>query len=141
MPLSLCRLLAAYLCDQRQRQERRREEEHEHCDVPKRRRNDKGKRGDSRDQAAAGVSVHTMAVECAGLISALTAYGECPTNDDTDQAWAARVAEVAQQSFDAGKKGNPDEPSQHVIALACHRAAESVKHANERCHNGPKPPR
>ncbi len=89
--------------------------------------------------AAAEVSVDTMDVECAGLISALTAYGECPTNDDTDKAWAARVAEVAQQSFDAGKKGNPDEPSQHVIALACHRAAESVKHANERCHNGPKP--
>jgi hypothetical protein len=89
--------------------------------------------------AAAEVSVDTMDVECAGLITALGALGECPNNEDDDRAWAKQVAEVAQQSFDAGKKGNPDEASQHVIALACHRAAESVKHANERCHNGPKP--
>jgi len=89
--------------------------------------------------AAAEISVDTMDVECAALISALDAYSECPNNDDNDKAWAKQVAEVAQQSFDAGKKGNPDEPSQHVIALACHRAAESVRHANERCHNGPKP--
>jgi hypothetical protein len=89
--------------------------------------------------AAAEVSVDTMDIECAGLITALTALGDCPNSDDDEKAWTKQVAEVAQQSFDAGKKGNPDEPSQHVIALACHRAAESVKHANERCHNGPKP--
>ncbi|HEY0255123.1 MAG TPA: hypothetical protein VGC41_26530 [Kofleriaceae bacterium] len=80
-----------------------------------------------------------MDAECAGLTNALISYGDCPNNDDDDKAWAKNVAEVAQQAFDAGKKGNPDEPSQHVIALACHKAAESVKNANERCHAGPKP--
>ncbi|MEO8841820.1 MAG: hypothetical protein ABI591_31610 [Kofleriaceae bacterium] len=89
--------------------------------------------------AAAEISVDTMDVECAGLVAALDAYGECPNNEDNDKAWAKQVAEVAQQSFDAGKKGNPDEPSQHVIALACHRAAASMQHATERCRNGPRP--
>lgn len=89
--------------------------------------------------AAAEVSVDTMDVECADLISALNAYEECPNNEDIDKTWLTRIAEVAQQSVDAGKKGNPDEPSQHVIALGCRRATVSVKHANERCHNGPKP--
>jgi len=87
----------------------------------------------------AEIHVDTMDVECAGLIGALNALAACPNSDDNDKAWATQVAEVAQQSFDAGKKGNPDEPSQHVIAVACHRAAVSVAHANERCHNGPKP--
>ena len=88
--------------------------------------------------AADEVVVDTMDVECAGLITAIHALGECPNSDDDDKAWTKQLAEVAQQSFDAGKKGNPDEPSQHVIALACHRAAVSVGFANQRCHNGPK---
>jgi hypothetical protein len=89
--------------------------------------------------AAAEIKVDAMDVECAGLLAQLDALGNCPNSDDDDKAWTKRVAEVAQDSFDAGKKGNPDEPSQHVIALACHRAAESVKYANVRCHNGKKP--
>ena len=91
--------------------------------------------------AAAEITVDTMDVECSHLVDALVALGDCPNSDDADKAWAKQVAELAQQAFEVGKKGNPDAPSQHVIAVACYRAAESVKHANERCHNGPKPKR
>lgn len=89
--------------------------------------------------APAEVKVDTMDTECAGLINALVSYGDCPNNDEDDKEWATRVSESARDAFDAGKKGHPDEQSQHVIALACHKAAESVKNANERCHAGPKP--
>ena len=85
------------------------------------------------------VVVDTMDKECAGLITALEAYGECPNSDDDDRAWVERVVEVAQRSFDAGKKSNPDAAAQRVIAHACHRATESVGHATERCRAGPKP--
>ncbi len=91
--------------------------------------------------AAAEIQVDTMDKECDALIVAINVYGECRYNDDDDKAWAKNLAQVAQESFDAGHKGHPDAPSQHVIALACHRAAESVKHAAERCSNGPKPKR
>ncbi|HET9993430.1 MAG TPA: hypothetical protein VFQ65_33065, partial [Kofleriaceae bacterium] len=70
---------------------------------------------------------------------ALLKYGECPNNEEDDKAWAKNVAEIAQQSFEAGKKGKPDEPSQHVIALACHKATLSVRHATERCAHGKRP--
>lgn len=85
------------------------------------------------------VQVEAMDVECNHLVDAILKFGECPNSDEDDKAWAKNLAEVAQQSFEAGKKGNPDEPSQHVIALACHKATESVKHATERCVNGPRP--
>jgi hypothetical protein len=89
--------------------------------------------------APAEIVVDTMDIECNGLVTALLAYGDCPNNDEDDKAWAKRVAETAQQSFEAGKKGKPDAPSQHVIALACHKATVSVKHATERCANGKRP--
>jgi hypothetical protein len=89
--------------------------------------------------APAETVVDTMDIECNGLVTALLEYGNCPNNDEDDKAWAKNVAEVAQQSFEAGKKGQPDAPSQHVIALACHKAMVSVKHATERCHNGKRP--
>lgn len=89
--------------------------------------------------APAEIVVDTMDHECNDLVSALLAYGECPNNDEDDKAWAKNLAEVAQQSFEAGKKGNPDAPSQHVIALACHKATMSVKHATERCSHGKRP--
>jgi hypothetical protein len=89
--------------------------------------------------AAADIQVESMDIECNHLVDSILKFGACPNSDENDQAWAKNLAEVAQQSFDAGKKGNPDEPSQHVIALACHKAAESVKHATERCVNGPRP--
>lgn len=91
--------------------------------------------------AAAEIQVDTMDHECDALLAAIKLYGECPYHEDEDRAWAKNLAQAAQESFDAGRKGNPDAPSQHVIALACHRAAASVMHATERCSNGPKPKR
>ncbi len=91
--------------------------------------------------AAAEVQVDSMDTECNALVAAITTYGECPYGDDDDKAYAKQLAQVAQESFDAGRKGNPDAPSQHVIALACHRATVSVRNATERCANGPKPKR
>src|SRR5512143_2954506 len=58
--------------------------------------------------APAEIVVDTMDVECNGLVAAILEYGACPNNDEDDQAWAKRVAEAAQQSFEAGKKGKPD---------------------------------
>jgi hypothetical protein len=89
--------------------------------------------------APAEVLVDTMDHECNRLVEALLALGECPNHEEDQRAWARQVAEIAQQSFEAGKKGKPDEPSQHVIALACHRAADSVQFAIQRCKAGPLP--
>jgi hypothetical protein len=85
-------------------------------------------------------TVDTADKECDGLVAAVTAYGDCPNATDDERAWAKQVVEVAQQSFDAGKKGNPDAEAQKVIAHACHRAAESVKNATLRCQAGKAPP-
>jgi len=85
------------------------------------------------------IPVQTMEAECAGLVAALDRYRACPNLDDDDRAWLRSTIEYAQQSYEAGTKGHPDEQAQHVIAVACKRAALSVDHANERCHAGPKP--
>jgi hypothetical protein len=85
------------------------------------------------------VHVDTLDVECDGLVTALQTYGECPNNDDDDRAWAKQIAKVAEDSFAAGKKGNPDEKSQRVIAVACHKATASVQAATTRCRAGKRP--
>jgi hypothetical protein len=84
-------------------------------------------------------SLSTMDAECQGLISALDTYGKCPNLEDGDRAWTQNVIEAAQDSFAAGKKSNPDEPSQKAIAAACHRAAVSIQYATQRCLAGKKP--
>lgn len=81
----------------------------------------------------------TMDAECQGLISALDSYGKCPNLEDRDREWTQNVIEAAQDSFAAGKKSNPDEPSQKAIAAACHRAALSIEYATQRCLAGKKP--
>ena len=80
-----------------------------------------------------------MDTECNGVITALDSYGKCPNLEDSDRDWARRTIEVAQQSFESGKKGNPDEPSQKAIAAACHRAAISIQFAKQRCEAGKRP--
>lgn len=80
-----------------------------------------------------------MDTECNGVIAALDSYGKCPNLENSDRDWAQRTIEVAQQSFEAGKKGNPDEPSQKAIAAACHRAAVSIQFAKQRCEAGKRP--
>jgi hypothetical protein len=90
-------------------------------------------------RAPAEVALGTMDAECDGLIAALADYKQCPNLDDDDRwdidAWSER----AQQDFAAGKKAKPEPNAQRAIAAACHKAIASVKAANERCHNGPKP--
>lgn len=81
----------------------------------------------------------TMDAECNGLLAALDTYGKCPNLEDSDRHWAQSVIEAAEDSFAAGKKSNPDEPSQRAIAAACHRAALSIQYATQRCQAGPKP--
>lgn len=89
--------------------------------------------------AEADADLGTMDAECAGLITALSRYGECPNLEDGERQWTQRTIEVAQQSFAAGKKANPDEPSQKAMAAACHRAALSMEYARQRCFAGKRP--
>jgi hypothetical protein len=83
--------------------------------------------------------LENMDTECAGLIAALDTYGKCPNLEDSDRQWTQRTIEVAEDSFAAGKKSNPDEPSQKAIAAACHRAARSIAFATQRCLAGKRP--
>lgn len=80
-----------------------------------------------------------MDTECAGLIRALDVYGQCPNLEDGDRTWAHSTIEYAQDTFAAGKKANPDEPSQKAIAAACHRATLSIQYATQRCQAGKRP--
>jgi hypothetical protein len=80
-----------------------------------------------------------MDTECNGVIAALDNYSKCPNLEDGDREWARQTGEYATESFAAGKKGNPDEPSQKAIAAACHRAAESIRYAMQRCEAGKRP--
>lgn len=77
--------------------------------------------------------------ECAGLIAALDRYGKCPNLEDGERQWVRSAIEAAEDSFAAGKKANPDEPSLKAIALACRRATNSMRAATERCHAGKRP--
>lgn len=90
-------------------------------------------------RAEADVELAGMDAECAGLTAALDTYGKCPNLEETDRAWARDTIEYAEQTFAAGKKANPDEPSQHAIALACHRAMVSMQFATQRCQAGKRP--
>jgi hypothetical protein len=83
--------------------------------------------------------VGSMDDECTGLTRALEAFAACPNADEPERGWLHATADYATESLALGKKGEPDEKAQHVMAIACRRAAVSVGHANERCHNGPRP--
>jgi hypothetical protein len=85
------------------------------------------------------IQLGTMEDECGGLQKAIAAWQACPNLDEEDRDWLKSLSAAAEESFAAGRKGKPDEESQRVIALACHRAAVSMQHANERCNAGPKP--
>jgi hypothetical protein len=85
------------------------------------------------------IDLENMDTECAGLLAAVETYGQCPNLDDPDRIWARNVIDALDRSFRAGKKSNPDEPSQKAIALACRRAAISFGYATERCRAGKRP--
>jgi len=81
----------------------------------------------------------SMDAECGGLVTAVKTYGECPNLEDGGRAWARAVTENAEEAFAAGKKGEIDKPAEHAIAVACHKAADSIKAATMRCQAGPAP--
>ena len=83
--------------------------------------------------------LENMDTECAGLIAALDTWAKCPNLEDADRDWMRRTIEAAEDSFAAGKKSNPDEPSQKAIAATCHRATLSIRYANQRCLAGKRP--
>lgn len=85
------------------------------------------------------VDLENMDTECAGMVAAYDKYGQCPNLEDEDRQWVRNVLEAADKAFAAGKKANPDEPSQKAIAMACRRAAVSIGYATERCHAGKRP--
>ena len=85
------------------------------------------------------VQLENVDTECAGLIAALDRYGQCPNLEDGDRQWTRAAIDAAEDSFAAGKKALPDEPSQHAIAMACHRAAMTMRAATERCQTGKRP--
>lgn len=84
-------------------------------------------------------NLQAMDTECAALVAALDEYGQCPNLEDSERRWTLRMIEHAQESFAAGKKANPDEPSQKAIAAACHRATLSIQYATQRCQAGKRP--
>ena len=89
--------------------------------------------------AAQDIAVDSMEKECANLVAAVQAFGACSNNDEDMREWARRVAEIAQEDVDAAKKGAQDEPTRHVIALACRKATVSMQNATVRCEHGPPP--
>lgn len=95
------------------------------------------------------VQLGSLDEECDGLTQAIVAYGKCPNLDDAERTWSKTLVEFAEQSFAAGKKGlaareqqgnhRELEDAKRAMALACHRAATSVKFATIRCENGKRP--
>jgi len=85
------------------------------------------------------VHLGSMDDECNGLVAAVKTYGECPNLEDGGKAWARAVTENADEAFAAGKKGEIDAQAERAIAIACHKAADSIKSATIRCQAGPPP--
>lgn len=89
--------------------------------------------------ASPDVELGTMDAECGKMVTAYETYIACPNMEDDERAAYRATIERWQLDFAAGKKGNPDEAAQRVIARACQRAGVSLGAATERCHNGKRP--
>jgi hypothetical protein len=85
------------------------------------------------------VDLENVDTECAGMIAAYDKYGKCPNLEEGDRQFVRNVIEAAQEAFVAGKKAQPDEPSQKAMAMACRRAAVSIGYATQRCQAGKRP--
>lgn len=85
------------------------------------------------------VDLENVDTECAGMIAAYDRYDQCPNLEEGDRRFVRKVIESAEESFAAGKKAQPDEPTQKAMAMACRRAAVSIGFATERCHAGKRP--
>ena len=85
------------------------------------------------------ISVGTMDAECQGLETALDNYARCPHLDEEERSWIHGTRDFAEQSFAASRKAQPEEQALHAMAVACRKAADSIRHATERCQAGPRP--
>lgn len=89
--------------------------------------------------AASEVALEPMDVECDAMLGALATFEACPNHDEDDRHLVASWIERATADFAAGRKATPEPNAQKAIAAACHKAADSVRAATERCLAGPKP--
>ena len=85
------------------------------------------------------ISVESMGVECAALVTSLELWKQCPNAEEDDRNLIDAWVERATMDFAAATKAQPDDRAQHAIAHNCRRATSSVKAATERCGNGKKP--
>jgi hypothetical protein len=85
------------------------------------------------------LDLENVDTECAGMIAAYDRYGQCPNLEEDDRRFVRNVIEAAQEAFAAGKKAQPDEPTQKAMAMACRRAAVSIGYAMQRCQAGKRP--
>lgn len=85
------------------------------------------------------VTLATMEIECDAFLAALTTYRDCKNHDRDEVEEVESWIDTANRNLAAGKKANPEANAQKAIAGACHRAAVSIKAANERCLAGPRP--
>jgi hypothetical protein len=85
------------------------------------------------------VDLENVDTECAGMLAAYERYGQCPNLEEDDRRFVRSVIEAAEEAFAAGKKAQPDEPTQKAMAMACRRAAVSIGFATQRCQAGKRP--
>ena len=85
------------------------------------------------------VTLDTMQIECDALLAALATYRDCKNHDRDEVEEVESWIDTANRNLAAGKKANPEANAQKAIAGACHRAAVSIRAANERCLAGPRP--
>lgn len=83
--------------------------------------------------------LQSMDVECDAMLAALAAYKTCTNLEEDDLEAIDDWVEAANRNFAASRKAKPEPNAQNAIAGACHRAAASVRAANERCLAGPRP--
>src|SRR5262245_33773865 len=67
--------------------------------------------------------VGKMDEECNAFLAGLATWHDCPNLTNNEAAGIKATLEFAESSFAVGKKAELDEPSQHEIAIRCHRAA------------------
>lgn len=89
--------------------------------------------------AVSEVKLEPMQAECDAMVGALTTFEACPNHDEDDRQLIAAWIERATADLAAGQKANPEPNAQKAIAAACHKAADSVRAATERCLAGLKP--
>lgn len=87
------------------------------------------------------IPVQTMAQECDALVGALETWKQCPNLEKDELEVVDFWIDEAKLDFAAGAKSTIEPNAQQALAVRCHKAADSVRAATERCHNGKRPRR